>query len=158
MSWLTRLVAEEAGHDRDHRAVWEMYRPLVFRSERYGDLLIPVGFRTNYVSCPRWPFIFAIAGDKAHKPSALHDLAYTLHAVLVVQWDVVTATHTPPVLRPINRREADDLFLEALDGEPLVGETLARIMYRGVRLFGQSSWEDDTNILQPKEIRALSPA
>ena len=155
MTWLTRLVAEEAGHDRSGRSVWELHNPLIYRSEKYGDLLMPTGFRTNYVSVPRWPVIFWLAGDKAHKPAAGHDLPYTIHALLQVEYDVQTGAYTWPKRLPIDRQQADDLFLEMLLEEPLLGEGMATAMYNAVRWFGQSSWEDDTNILQPAEIRAL---
>lgn len=155
MSWLTRQQIEEAGHDLTGRAVWEYLSPLIFRSEKYGDLLIPGGFRSNFVSVPRWPFIFLLAGDRAHKPASLHDLGYTLHALLQVKYDAETNTHTPPVRLPVSREQVDDLFLEALEKEPLISEGLAGTMHKAVRWFGQGSWEDDTNILQRPEVRAL---
>lgn len=155
MTWLTRMQVEEAGHDRTGRAVWEYLSPLVFRSEKYGDLLIPPTFRTNFVSVPRWPILFELASDKAQKPASLHDLAYTIHALLQVQYDAATARYAEPTRLPIDRAQADDLFLEALAKEPLVSEALAAGMHRAVRWFGQSSWDDDTNILQPPDIRSL---
>jgi hypothetical protein len=154
VTWLTRLCAEEAGHDRSGRDVDELICPLVFRSEKYGDVLLPVGFRTNYNSCPRVPFFYMWAGGKARKPSALHDFPYTAHALLITEFDTASGNYTPPVRRPIDRQEADDLFLEALADEPFIGETLAAAMHKAVRWFGQSSWDDDTNILQLPEIRS----
>lgn len=155
MTWLTRQRVEEAGHDRSHRAVWEYISPLIFHSEKYGDLLVPVGFRTNYASVPRLPLVFLLAGDKAHKPASLHDLCYTIHALLRVSFDVAAGTYQFLQRLPIDREQADDLFLECLDKEPLVGEGLAKAMHTGVRWFGRSSWEDDTNILQLPDIQRL---
>lgn len=155
MTWLTRQQVEEAGFDRSKRAVWQYLSPLVFRSEKYGDVLIPPKFRTNYCSTPRLPFIFAVAGDKAHKPASLHDLTYTIHAILKVRWDEERQAWSQPERLAIDRQQADDLFLEALEKEPFIGDTLAAAMHKGVRWFGKSSWEDDTNILQPQEIKAL---
>lgn len=130
MSWKTKLRVEDAGHDRTGRAVWELLEPLVFE-----DLVVPPTFRTNFVSVPRWPVIFTLAGDRAHKEAALHDWPYTVHNM--------------------TRKEADDLFLRALLLNPLISEGLAHTMYNAVRWFGQSSWDDTTNILQPQEIREL---
>jgi hypothetical protein len=139
MTWLTRLRVEEAGHDASGRAVWELIDPLWFRSS-FGDVLVPAGFRTNYASVPRAPFVFWLAGDRSHKEAALHDWLYTVH--------------TMP------REDADAVFLEALLLNPLIPEGLAQSMHTAVRWFGKGSWIDTTNVLQLPEIRAqiLSPA
>lgn len=155
MTWLTKLKVEEAGHDLSGRDVDELIAPLVFRSEVYGDILLPVGFRTNYNSVPRWPIVYWLVGGKARKPSALHDFPYTAHALLLTDYDEETDEYTPPRRVPIDRRQADDLFMEALGHEALIEETLAGAMHRAVRLCGQSSWDDTTNVLQPEEISAL---
>lgn len=136
MTWQTRLLVEEAGHDRSGRSVWELQRPLVFESERFGLITVPTGFRTNYASVPRAPFVFWLAGDRAQKEAALHDWPYTVHNM--------------------NREDADALFLEALLVNPLIGPGLAQSMHKAVRWFGQSSWDDDTNVMQPPEIRSLA--
>lgn len=128
--WKGRLLVEEAGHDLSGRAVWELVGPLT-----WGRFTIPIGFRTNFVSAPRAPFVFWIAGDRAHKEAALHDLFYTTHQ--------------------IERKEADEILYETLLYNPLISRRLARAMYLGVRWFGQSSWEDETNILQLPKIQAL---
>jgi hypothetical protein len=158
VSWLTRLRAEEAGHDLTGREVDELIGPLVFNSDVYGHLLFPVGFRTNYCSVPRWPIAYWMVGGKARKPSAGHDFPYTTHCLLQVEFDAESGAYTPPKRLPIDRRQADDLFLEMLLKEPLVGEGLALTMHKAVRWFGQSSWEDDTNILQRPEIMRLAYA
>lgn len=135
VTWLTRLRVEEAGHDLSGRAVWELLEPLAYRSRRFGDIVVPAGFRTNFVSVPRRPVIFMLAGDRAHKEATLHDWPYTVHNM--------------------RREDADALFLEVLLADPLISGGLANTMYTAVRWFGQSSWDDDSNILQLPEIRQL---
>jgi hypothetical protein len=134
MTWLTKLLVEEAGHDLSKRAVWELQRPLWYRSAEFGSIVVPPGFRTNYASVPRLPVVFWLAGERVHKEAALHDWLYTTHET--------------------TREVADDVFLEALLLNPLVPEGLAQSMHRAVRWFGQGSWEDTTNILQLPEISA----
>lgn len=153
--WLTRLRVEEAGHDLSGRDVDELIAPLVWRSDVYGDILIPPRFRTNYCSVPRWPVLYWMFGGKARKPSVGHDFPYTVHGVLKINYDVSTGEHTVPVFQAISREEADDLFLEMLSKEPLISEGEAHTMHKAVRWFGESSWRDDTNILQLPEIQAL---
>jgi hypothetical protein len=135
MTWQTRLKVEEAGHDKSGRSVWELLEPLVFESERFGKIVVPPSFRTNYASVPRLPLVFLLAGDRAHKEAVIHDWQYTA--------------------RELTREQADDLFLEALLLNPLIGNGMAHTMHKAVRWFGGFSWEDETNILQPPEIRAL---
>jgi len=128
--WRTKLRVEEDGYDLTGRAVWELLEPLCWKDE-----VVPPGFRTNYASVPRLPIVFLLAGDKAHKPAAWHDFEYTV--------------------RRRSREEADDLFLEMLLADPQIKPGLAHTMHKAVRWFGQSSWEDETNIVQPEDIRAL---
>jgi hypothetical protein len=125
---------EEAGHDLNGRAVWELLDPLFFESDQFDDIIVPPTFRTNFASVPRLPLIFLLAGDRAHKEATLHDYEYTVRR------------------RP--REQADALFLEALLLNPLIPPGLAYTMHKAVRWFGKGSWEDSTNILQPAEIRA----
>lgn len=135
MGWITKLRVEEAGHDLSGRAVWELLEPLVFESSVHGLVTVPPTFRTNYASVPRLPLVFWVAGERVHKEAALHDYFYTVHSM--------------------TRQEADDLFLEALLLNPLIPAGLARSMHKAVCWFGQGSWNDDTNILQPEEIRRM---
>jgi hypothetical protein len=134
VTWRTLLRVEEAGHDLSGRAVWELIEPMLFESEQFGDIVIPPTFRTNYASVPRLPLVFLLAGDRSYKEAALHDWLYTVHS--------------------LTREQADAVFLEALLLNPLISPGLAHTMHRAVRWFGQSSWEDSTNILQPDHIRA----
>lgn len=142
--FLTKLAATKVGFDRAGRPVWELRQPLVYDSARYGMQVVPEGFNTNFVSCPRWPIAFWLAGDRAHEAATLHDYHYTVHRT--------------------TREEADAIFLEALTA-PLAIATelqnpvppgLARLMYRAVRLGGQSSWDAPTLVPQPQRVQQYS--
>lgn len=135
MTWLTRIRVEDDGFDKSGREVWRLIGPLAFRSARFGTVVVPPDFRTNYASVPRIPLVFLMAGGRASKEAALHDCEYTL--------------------RRMPREDADDLFLEALLLNPSIPTGLAHSMHKAVRWFGNGSWEDETNIVQPAEIRAL---
>lgn len=137
-NWITKLRVEDAGHDLSGRAVWELLEPLWYRSDRFGSIIVPPGFRTNYASVPRLPLVFLLAGDRSHKEAALHDWLYTVHSV--------------------SREQADAVFLEALLLNPLISPGLARTMHTAVRWFGGGSWEDSSNVLQLPEIRELVQA
>ena len=133
--WLTRIRVEDDGFDKSGREVWRLLKPLAFRSPRFGTVVVPPDFRTNYASVPRLPLVFLMAGGRASKEAALHDCEYTL--------------------RRMPREDADDLFLEALLLNPSIPEGLAYTMHKAVRWFGNGSWEDETNIVQPESILAM---
>jgi hypothetical protein len=140
--FLTTLKTEKIGYDRDGRPLARVLAPLAYESDRFGLIEVPAGFVTNFASVPRLPVIFLVAGDRAHEQAAVHDLEYTL--------------------RRRTREEADDLFLEAL-GAPLafpdgmdhpVPGWLAKLMYKAVRVGGQSSWDAESLVPQPARIVA----
>jgi hypothetical protein len=133
--WLTKLRVEDDGFDKSGREIWRGLGPVGFRSKKFGDVIAPPDFRSNYASIPRLPIVFLMAGGRASKEAYMHDLEYTL--------------------RRLQREEADDLFLEMLLLNPSIPEGLARTMHKAVRWFGNSSWEDETNIVQDPEIQSL---
>jgi hypothetical protein len=135
VTWQNRLRVEESGWDAAGRAQWELTAPLMFESERFGTLIVPPTFRTNYASVPRLPLVFLLAGDRSHKEAALHDWLYTCHA--------------------LTREESDAVFLEALLLNPKIGPGLAHTMHKAVRWFGESSWRDETTVIQHAYIRRL---
>jgi hypothetical protein len=138
--FLTTLKTEKIGYDKDDRPVLRLLGPLIYESDRFGLIHVPVGFNTNFASVPRLPVIFLVAGDRAHEQACVHDFEYTV--------------------RRRSRDDADAIFLEAL-GSPLafpdgmdhpVPSWLAKAMYRAVRLAGQSSWDADSLVPQPARI------
>jgi hypothetical protein len=140
--FLTTLKTEKIGYDGSDRPVLRLLGPLVYESDRFGLIEVPAGFCTNYASVPRLPVIFLVAGDRAHEQACVHDFEYTV--------------------RRRTREEADGIFLEAL-GSPLafpegldhpVPPWLAQAMYRAVRIAGQSSWDADTLVPQPRHVQA----
>lgn len=152
----TIVAKRTGGHDGDGRALWRVFEPLLYWSDLLQCwLIVPAGFVTNYASVPRLPIVYAWCGDRVYEPPAGHDLAYTLHAVLVATVDEqfrVLATQ----LEPVTRKDADDLFLESLLTQPeAVDEATAHAMYAGVRLGGESSWRADTTVQQPDFINRM---
>lgn len=97
--------------------VWLLLSPL-----RYGDIVIPEGFYTDFASVPRVPFVFEAWGDRAHREATLHDYLYRIDSIPVV-----------------SRAEADRIFLEAMlsTGKPT---RIAYPMYWGVRLAGWTAY------------------
>lgn len=148
-------VRRTGGYDRDRRALWQLTEHQLFWSPSMQCWLLTLeGFITNYASVPRWPFIYAMYGDRVYDEPAGHDQGYTLRAVIVATLD--DAGNIIGVrLVPKLREEIDALFLEALLLNPSISEEEAHAMHAGVRIGGESSWRDETNILQPAHIRAL---
>lgn len=148
-------VRRTGGYDAAGRAIWELTEPLFFWSPAWRSwLMVPKGFRTNYASVPRLPFVFWWYGDKVYEEPALHDFVYTAHAIHRVTLDEAGEVATSERVA-ITRKQGDDLFLEALLANDKTADGMDHTMYRGVRLGGGSSWDDDTSVPQREEIRAI---
>ena len=132
-------VQRTGRYDNSGRALWRLLRDLIFKSAEFGSIVVPEGFVTNYASVPRLPIVYWYCGDRVYEEPALHDYLYTVR-------------HLPRV-------EADKIFLESLLSNPKIPDGMARTMYAAVRVFGNSSWFDETNIKQPAHIQGMiSPA
>lgn len=100
---------------------WELASTMIYVDDVIGEIIVPVGFRTDLASVPRLPYVYALTGARAHMPAVLHDFLY--------RHDVCP------------RKEADRIFYDAMTalGDPR-SRFLRRIMYYGVRLFGERHW------------------
>lgn len=146
--------------DSDGRPIWELLDDLYFYSAKWGCwFMVPAGFRTNFASVPRLPFVYWWYGDRCWEEPALHDFGYTVHGVYIV--DCVEIEGRLVFMReharlvPMTRKQTDDLFREALLLNPASPDGMDHTMHAGVRLGGGSSWKDETNIDQRAEIKAL---
>jgi hypothetical protein len=153
--FLAPIATERAlAFDRADRPIWELTRPLLYLSPGLRQwLLVPPRFRTNYASVPRLPFVYWWCADRCWEEPALHDLLYTVHGIWLVDFEPETAEWSEPIFKPVEREMADDLFLESLRLNPRTDGVMATAMHRAVRLGGQSSWDDDTLILQAEDFR-----
>lgn len=101
----------------DGQGSWEVMLDLKYITNSGKLLTVPAGFVTDFASVPRLPFIYAMYGNRAHKAAVLHD------------W--LTCYEVAP------RREADDLFLEAMLSTN-VPEDIANAMHLAVRSYSAS--------------------
>ena len=89
----------------------------------YRELTVPVGFRSDGASVPRffWRLVFPPGDAQALRAAFLHDWIYRTHPE---GWD---------------RKKADDLFYDVLvaDGVP---KWRAYLAWSGVRLGGSAAW------------------
>ena len=109
-------------HEEDAKGnVYELMFPPV----RYAGLVVPVGFRSDGASVPRffWRLVFPPGDTHALKAAFVHDYIYRTHPE---GW---------------SRVRADKVFLALLieGGVPIPRALLA---YMGVRLFGRRSWKE----------------
>ena len=98
--------------------VYTLKEPLYYR-----ELTVPVGFRSDGASVPRffWRLVFPPGDVQAMRAAFLHDFIYRTHPA---GW---------------TRAKADDLFYDVLvaDGVP---KWRAWMAWAGVRLGGGSAW------------------
>jgi hypothetical protein len=148
-------VRRTGGYDRDGRALWQLTEPQLYWSPGLQCWLLTLkGFITNYASVPRWPFLYAMYGDRVYDEPAGHDQGYTLRGVIVTTLDGQSALEST-CLVPKTREQVDALFLESLLLNPTISEEEAHAMHAGVRIGGESSWRDETSIRQPEHVRRL---
>ena len=99
---------------------WELLAPLVFESDEYGEIIVPVGFLSDFASVPRLPLVYALFGNTSHKSATLHDFLYSKGT-------------------QFSREAADALFFEAMKSR---GQSKWRRypMWWAVRVFGRWSY------------------
>lgn len=113
--FLTNLNVNNINDDE-----WLLISDLVYRSDVLGyDLIVPLGFTTDFASVPRLPGAYWLAGGKATKAAVVHDYLYRNK------------------LCP--RSTADKVFYEAMQA---TGQARWRrsLMWAGVRLFGWTAY------------------
>jgi hypothetical protein len=106
---------------------WRVTAPLVL-TIGYDEYEVPIGYRTDFASVPRIPFIYARYGGKANIPALWHDWCYDCGK------DEFT------------RKEADDQFYELMtlfNDPPRWAQRYA--MWMGVRLGGWRGWNQDSS-------------
>ena len=114
-----RLIDDGAAQGR---GIWELLAPLIFISDVASTTFtVTVGFRTDFESVPRIPVVFDLLGDRASRASALHDALYS------------------GMFPDIPREIADQVLYEAMLVTQ-VPESDAKLIYEGVRQFGESHW------------------
>jgi len=99
---------------------WRILAPLVYQSDYAGiEIVVPVGFETDFASIPKIPGVFELLAGKANMAATVHDYLYTSHIT--------------------DRLTADHILAEAarVTGINRVGRHL---LFDGVRLGGASHW------------------
>jgi hypothetical protein len=111
---------------------WKLLRPFSYRiGSRYSNQIIkvPIGTLTDFASIPPI-FWFLPSWAKFSKASVLHDLLYREQKIMG---------------EAISRKEADDIFLEAMLIDfscHKVGGFVAYLEYTAVRVFALKAWRN----------------
>ena len=116
--FLTKLQVEQINEDD-----WQLLSSLKYYSLILDrELVVPMGFVTDFASVPRLPIIYWFTGGKANAPAVLHD------------WFYRTGTES------VSRAQADAVLKEAMEAR---GYWYASswMMYLGVRVGGYWSYE-----------------
>lgn len=112
---------------------WEVAEGFTYR---IGDpnsrvyVRIPTGFVTDFASMPLG-IVFKSPGGKWDKPAVVHDVLYKRGY----------ADGSCQVRRSVTRRDADDIFKEAM-AVAGVNWLARQIIYAGVRLGGFRAWNE----------------
>lgn len=96
---------------------------------------VPAGFVTDFASIPKILWNILPPWGKYGKAAVIHDYMYTAHKV---SFEDETGNVS---LVDIERKQADDVFLEAMKVLG-VGVVTRYAMYYAVRVFGHRPWVD----------------
>ena len=106
------------------RGFWMIREPFQYYSDILGGMItVEPGFITDFASVPRFPFIYDLLGDTAHKPAVIHDYLYHHHEICSMHM-------------------ANDIFREACIEEGIPRWRLS-LLWAGVMIGGNSGWMED---------------
>ncbi len=109
--------------------LWILREALTYRSELFGDIVVPAGYTTDFASIPS---LFKNYMDDDSPgilyPSVVHDWLYTHGGQL-------------PDGRAYSRELADNILREAMEATGHSRIDQRAVVYRIVRLFGGSHWK-----------------
>ncbi len=135
-SFTTPLIVSPTSNGRD----WKLYRAFTYHlGTKYSrdKITVPAGFKTDFASIPnilfRFLFWWLPWWAKFNKAPVLHDYLYQKKEIMG---------------KPITRKRADDVFLEAMLVEWRHHKSrcvLARLEYLAVRIFAFWAWEEITS-------------
>lgn len=103
---------------------WRLNDKLCYDDEEFGEIIVPSGTVTDLDSIPRLPFAHMLLKNQTVIGATVHDFAYTLGHIEG---------------RQITRKQADEIFLRAMEDEG-VSWWARRMIYAGVRLGGYFAW------------------
>ena len=94
---------------------WIVISDLIYNDPKFGKIVVPAGFVTDFASVPRIPVIFELVGADGSLGATVHDYLY----------------HNGT----IERKDVDGIFLDILLNSG-IGKVRSYMMYYGVRAFG----------------------
>lgn len=112
----TKLQVESDGKD------WRLLQSLIFDSDEYGIIRVPVDFKTDFASVPRLPLVYSLFGNTSHSAAVVHDYLYSGQM-------------------NISRKGADEIFIEAMKSRKQ-SKWRRKPMFWAVRLFSGFAYKE----------------
>jgi hypothetical protein len=139
-AFLTKLAVERV----DDSEYWDLLKPLAFRSVvAVTTFVVPVGFRTNFVTGREVPGVAWLAGTASEEAAALHDRLYETKEVTRAVADRVFVEALEAVRRRIRAAEKIDGVAAWRRGlANIIDVSKHWVMYAGLRLGGGSHWKE----------------
>lgn len=115
---------------------WTTAQPFAWQSRTGKIYVVPADATGNLASVPRWlPAMFAVFGARAHMASFIHDVLYDRgYGLNMID----------------SREEADAVWLEIAE-ETRVDPKARMLMWKGIRLFGESHFNGPPDPREPDE-------
>lgn len=132
----SKFLTELETRDLDEDSNFVLLSPLKYYSRLLGGVIAAErGFISDLASTPRVPIVYWFYGNRAHREGVIHDFIYRSpnHEILI------TPLEGEPFKRIVSKREADSVFLEAMEARGK-GWFMRRPMWLGVKFGGFSSY------------------
>lgn len=140
-----RLVDPWANDGTGH---WQLLAPFRYRSSRLKRVVeVPLGFVYDHASVPRIPGVYAMFGNRYHRPACIHDFlcrqGYVRRETAdLVFLEAMRLQNTEEIENMRDSGEDDDAIMDrkiALEGR-------ARAMYAAVALYTKSGvWKTEVH-------------
>lgn len=126
----TELYLSDTGNGR----TFIVRRPLRYVYKLKYRVHVHHGFETDLASIPRWLTIIVPKLGRFNSAAVIHDFMYRNGYVMNFSRD-------PVQKQSINRKQADDIFLDAMEYSG-VGYLRRKLIYFGVRSVGWRYWNE----------------
>lgn len=139
--WIQRPATERVGGKYPNMVVipGKYETDVLPEGHKLKIINIPYGYRTDFASVKRLPFMYWLFGGKGHNAAIVHDILHDCHS------DKTLSTEDVEKYGTVTQKQGDDIFLEIMELEKDPTTNIQRkTMYWAVRIGGKIAWETDS--------------
>ena len=139
--WIKLPATERCGGKYPHKVViaGRYETDVLPEGHKLKIIDIPVGYRTDFASVFRLPFMYWLFGGKAHNAAIVHDILHDCHSNKTLSPEDAEKYGT------VTHKQCNQIFMEIMEIEEDPETPLERnIMYWAVKIGGKIAWQTDS--------------